>query len=187
MKGDRPLSWCVPCSNQLSQVYYTFDFAQQLTLPHHSRQETRGSIIFHFNEQRPAFWCMFGRAIQLLNWWELYNWRGWFSMPRPQHSHIHATPCISWTLLRVFYNNIWMHVAEYFKCLINGDLNKNKYCIEDNSYWHKTTSTIEPNAPTPVPRKRLNILVEIGANRILDMSGNNMYFMLNSNVLTLRH
>lgn len=36
--GHRPFG-SLPCSNGLAHVHYTFDFAQQLTLPHHSRQE----------------------------------------------------------------------------------------------------------------------------------------------------
>lgn len=36
--GQRPLGY-PPSSSPLYNVHYTFDFAQQLTIPHHSRQE----------------------------------------------------------------------------------------------------------------------------------------------------
>lgn len=36
--GQRPLGY-PPSSFPLYNVHYTFDFAQQLTIPHHSRQE----------------------------------------------------------------------------------------------------------------------------------------------------
>lgn len=36
--GERPLGY-PPSSSPLYNVHYTFDFAQQLTIPHHSRQE----------------------------------------------------------------------------------------------------------------------------------------------------
>ena len=61
--GDRPLPRSVPCSNQLSQVHYTFDFAQQLTLPHHSRQE--GPLYFTSPRKVQLFGvCMEGAAEQ---------------------------------------------------------------------------------------------------------------------------
>nr|XP_022337269.1 uncharacterized protein LOC111133299 [Crassostrea virginica] len=61
--GDRPLPRSVPCSNQLSQVHYTFDFAQQLTLPHHSRQE--GPLYFTSPRKVQLFGvCMEGTAEQ---------------------------------------------------------------------------------------------------------------------------
>lgn len=36
--GHRPLGY-PPSSSLLYNVHYTFDFTQQLTIPHHSRQE----------------------------------------------------------------------------------------------------------------------------------------------------
>ena len=61
--GDCPLLRSVPCSNQLSRVHYTFDFAQQLTLPHHSRQE--GPLYFTSPRKVQLFGvCMEGAAEQ---------------------------------------------------------------------------------------------------------------------------
>lgn len=53
----------VPCSNGLTHVYYTFDFAQQLTLPHHSRQE--GPLYFTSPRKVQLFGvCIEGAAEQ---------------------------------------------------------------------------------------------------------------------------
>ena len=60
--GDSPLG-CLPYSNQLTQVHYTFYFAQQLTLPHHSRQE--GPLYFTSPRKVQLFGvCMEGVAEQ---------------------------------------------------------------------------------------------------------------------------
>lgn len=55
-----------------------------------------------FTEKISAFWRMYGgsfRAVQLPNWLELYNTRGWFTIPQSQHSYTHTTSRISgkWT------------------------------------------------------------------------------------------
>ncbi|XP_034338748.2 uncharacterized protein [Magallana gigas] len=60
--GHRPFG-SLPCSNGLAHVHYTFDFAQQLTLPHHSRQE--GSLYFTSPRKVQLFGvCIEGSAEQ---------------------------------------------------------------------------------------------------------------------------
>lgn len=60
--GHRPFG-SLPCSNGLAHVHYTFDFAQQLTLPHHSRQE--GPLYFTSPRKVQLFGvCIEGTAEQ---------------------------------------------------------------------------------------------------------------------------
>lgn len=37
--NHRPAGVIPPCSNDLKEVHYTFDFSQALSIPHHARQE----------------------------------------------------------------------------------------------------------------------------------------------------
>lgn len=51
--GDLPEPPCAPCSNDLKMSHYTFDFAQNVALPHSSRQE--GPLYFKTLKKVPIF------------------------------------------------------------------------------------------------------------------------------------
>ena len=53
-----------PCTNDLCEVHYTFDFAQSLTVPHHARQE--GQLYFVTPRKVQLFGvCIEGAASQV--------------------------------------------------------------------------------------------------------------------------